>query len=93
MTSEAQAGFVRANNRGTHGYDPGAPAMHALFQATGPSFRVSRSLADEALAPAFNNTDLFAGLFYPLYGLDVHSASPHNGTAEGMRVLREHYLW
>jgi len=39
--------------RGSHGYDPAEPAMHAIFIARGPSFR------EGATIPPFDNVDVY----------------------------------
>ena len=38
---------------GSHGYDPAAPSMHAVFLARGPSFRRG------AVVEAFENVHLY----------------------------------
>ncbi len=39
--------------RGSHGYDPALPSMHALFIARGPAFRRGMEI------PAFDNVDVY----------------------------------
>lgn len=57
--------------RGSHGYDPAAPEMRAIFIAHGPAFRSGTEL------PGFDNVDV-----YPLLArlLDVEPAE-HDGDA------------
>ena len=69
-----------AGTRGSHGYDPAEPAMHAIFIARGPSFR------EGAVIPAFDNVDVYP-LLARLLGIP---AAPNDGNPRTLLpVLRE----
>jgi predicted AlkP superfamily pyrophosphatase or phosphodiesterase len=55
--------------RGSHGYDPALPSMHALFIASGPAFRRGATIA------AFDNVDVYP-LLARLIGI---AAAPNDG--------------
>ena len=64
-----------AHVRGEHGYDPRAPAMLAVFAATGPSFRSGARIG------AFDNVDL-----YPLLAHLLRiSPAPNDGDLAPLR--------
>jgi|WetSurMetagenome_2_1015567.scaffolds.fasta_scaffold98873_2 predicted AlkP superfamily pyrophosphatase or phosphodiesterase len=52
-TIGTKAGLARGVERGSHGYDPDAPEMAAVFVAHGPNFR--RAMA----WPKFDNVDIY----------------------------------
>ncbi|MGJ4730653.1 ectonucleotide pyrophosphatase/phosphodiesterase [Luteimonas sp. SDU101] len=58
--------------RGSHGFDPAAPQMRAIFIANGPSFRHG------AVLPAFDNVDVYP-LLARLLGI---APAPHDGNAD-----------
>ena len=58
--------------RGSHGFDPAAPQMRAIFVASGPSFRHG------AVLPAFDNVDVYP-LLARLLGI---APAPHDGKAD-----------
>lgn len=58
--------------RGSHGFDPAAPQMRAIFVASGPSFRHG------AVLPAFDNVDVYP-LLARLLGI---APAPHDGNAD-----------
>lgn len=66
----AQAAMRKAGaTRGSHGYDPALPSMHAIFIANGPSFRRG------VVLPAFDNVDV-----YPLLAkLSGVTPAPNDG--------------
>ena len=64
-----------AGTRGSHGYDPAAAEMRAIFIANGPSFRSGVEL------PAFDNVDVYP-LLAGLLGLD-----PAPGDGDGATLL------
>jgi predicted AlkP superfamily pyrophosphatase or phosphodiesterase len=69
-----------SGTRGSHGYDPALPAMHAVFVAAGPAFRQG------ALLPPVDNVDV-----YPLLArlLDIVPA-PNDGDPQALLpALRE----
>jgi predicted AlkP superfamily pyrophosphatase or phosphodiesterase len=66
--------------RGSHGYDPALPSMHALFVARGPAFRQGAEI------PAFDNVDVYP-LLARLIGIE---AAPNDGDiAPLLPALRE----
>ena len=66
--------------RGSHGYDPALPSMHALFVARGPAFRQGVEI------PAFDNVDV-----YPLLArlLGIAPAKNDGDIAPLLPALRE----
>lgn len=50
----------QAHARGSHGYDPALPSMHATFIAAGPAFRAGTRL------PVFDNVDVYPLLMHLL---------------------------
>lgn len=69
-----------AGTRGSHGFDPAAPQMRAIFIAQGPSFRRGAAL------PGFDNVDV-----YPLLAqlLDVPPAANDGDPQTLLPALRE----
>lgn len=63
--------------RGTHGYDPAAPSMRALFIARGPSFPRG------AIVPPFTNVHLYA-LMTHLLGL---VPAPNDGSLDSVTAV------
>jgi predicted AlkP superfamily pyrophosphatase or phosphodiesterase len=68
-------------NLGSHGYDPAAPEMAAVFVAEGPAFKAGATL------PAFDNVDV-----QPLMARLIHLKAPRSdGTAKVFdRVILPH---
>ncbi|MGY1519872.1 alkaline phosphatase family protein [Luteimonas sp. A482] len=61
-----------AGTRGSHGFDPAAPEMRAVFVASGPSFRSG------AVLPAFDNVDVYPLLAH-LLGIEP---AEHDGSID-----------
>lgn len=61
--------------RGSHGFDPASPEMHATFIAVGPNFRSG------AVIPAFDNVDMYP-LLRQLLGLP---AEKRDGSIDALR--------
>lgn len=53
LPSDKFATRSTSDTRGSHGYDPTLPSMHALFVAQGPDFRAG------TLLPGFDNVDVY----------------------------------
>lgn len=71
VTRERLARQSREGTRGSHGYDPALPSMHAVFFARGPAFRAGARL------PAIEAVDVYPMLMR-LLGLaaDAHDGDP-----------------
>ncbi len=65
------------NSGGTHGYDPANPEMHAIFYASGPSFKKNWK------HPAFENVNLYV-LMSELLGLQP---APNDGKIENIKDM------
>ena len=68
--------------------------MHAILQMTGaqvkrPPRLPKIPLSGVPVAPAVNNTDLYAGVFCKLFGV---TPSVNNLTEAGAATLQTHYL-
>lgn len=74
VTRERLALQPRVSMRGSHGYDPAHPSMHAVFFARGPAFRTG------AVLPAIQAVDVYP-LLMRLLGL---AAAPHDGDAQAL---------
>jgi predicted AlkP superfamily pyrophosphatase or phosphodiesterase len=74
VSRERLARQPRAGMRGSHGYDPAHPSMHAVFFARGPAFRAG------ARVPAIEAVDVYP-LLMRLLGLD---ADAHDGDAAAL---------
>ncbi len=81
ISTRARRGASRRPvERGTHGYDPEVPSMHALFVARGPAFRRG------ATVPPFTNVHLYQ-LMTHILGL---RPAPNDGSLDSVRaVLRD----
>lgn len=81
VSTHARRGARRRSvERGTHGYDPELPSMHALFIARGPAFRRG------ATVPPFTNIHLYR-LMTHILGL---RPAPNDGSLDSVRaVLQE----
>lgn len=66
-----------AARRGSHGYDPALPSMHAVFVASGPSFR------EGVVLPPIDNVDVYPLLMH-LLGLPPE---PHDGDGDALAAL------
>ena len=72
--ASSRAGIARRPadaTRGSHGFDPALPSMHALFLARGPAFRRG------VVLPAFDSVDVYP-LLARLIGIQP---APHDGNA------------
>jgi predicted AlkP superfamily pyrophosphatase or phosphodiesterase len=74
VARERLARQPRTGMRGSHGYDPAHPSMHAVFFARGPGFRTG------AVLPAIESVDVYP-LLMQLLGL---AAQAHDGDAEAL---------
>jgi predicted AlkP superfamily pyrophosphatase or phosphodiesterase len=72
-----EGGAGRLLERGTHGYDPGAPSMRAVFIARGPSF------PHGVVVPAFTNVHLYA-LMTHLLGV---VPAPNDGSLDSVAAV------
>jgi predicted AlkP superfamily pyrophosphatase or phosphodiesterase len=74
VTREGLARWPRNRMRGSHGYDPALPSMHAVFFARGPAFRTG------AVLPAIEAVDVYP-LLMRLLGL---AAQAHDGDEKAL---------
>lgn len=81
ITTHQRTPAGRSINAGSHGYDPAAPEMAALFVAEGPAFKPGQTL------PSFDNVDV-----QPLMAELLHLKAPKgDGSAKVFdRVLVAH---
>lgn len=81
ITTHERLAAMKDFNLGSHGFDPAAPQMAALFIAEGPAFQHGKSL------PAFDNVDI-----QPLMAQLLHIRAPKpDGSARTFRgVLSAH---
>ena len=76
VTRESMAKRIEGGvTRGSHGFDPASPEMHAMFIAVGPDFRSG------TVIPAFDNVDVYP-LLRQLLGLP---AEKRDGSIDSLR--------